>query len=235
MFNKADIDAAELDWKDADEFNESLSKLKKGQVKFIKVEGDLARSKLAWKIATYSEAIRYRLIEVTEACIDEWQKERFVACFIMARVIIETVAALYELEHQLQKLLANKDLDAIDAMIMKRTFGTRLADLFGGKKAYEAVSVLTTIDKLDKFLKGHVREAYDRLSEYTHTNYMGVCSSYEKIDYKYGDVTYGNQNTKHNVFMRLQGEFGLLELANITFEKIKSHVKATADLQHELD
>ncbi|MGB4058554.1 MAG: hypothetical protein WBK77_10790 [Alphaproteobacteria bacterium] len=231
MFRKETIEAVGLDWNDANQFNEYFSKLKKDQVEQIIVEGDLARSKLAWKITIYSQAMRYRLIELTEACIDEWDKDRFVGCFIMARAIIETVAVLYEFEHRLDKALSTKDLNVVDSLIMNRTFASRLADLFGNKKAYESLSVLTAIDKLDKKLEGHVRLAYDRLSEYAHTNYLGVSSSYAKIDYTYGDVSYGNQNTKYNVFMRLQGEFGLLELANMAFEKIKSHIKTTANFQ----
>lgn len=235
MFKKTSIKVAGLDWKDANSFNEYLLQLKQGRVEKTLVVDDLVRSKLAWKITIYSQALRYRLIELVESCIDEWEKERFVACFIMARAIIETVSVLYDFEQSLDKVLLTQDCNAIDSLIMNRTFASKLADLFEGRKAYEAVNVLTAIDKLDKKFKGHIRLAYDRLSEYVHTNYFGVSSSYTKIDYTYGDVSYENQNTKYNVFMRLQGELGLIEMANMTFEKIESHIKKTANIQSSQD
>lgn len=235
MFKKESIEAAGLNWDEANLLNSYLLKLKEGQVEQIFVVDDLARSKLAWKITIYSQAVRYRLVELVESCIDEWDKGRFVSCFIMARTIIETVSVLYDFEQRLDHALSVKDLESIDALIMNRTFASRLADLFGGKEAYQSMNVLTAIDKVDKLLEGHVRTAYDRLSEYAHTNYFGVSSSYAKIDYTCGDVSYGNQNTKHDVFMRIQAEIGFLEIANMTFRKIEAHTKTTADIQSKKD
>ncbi|PCJ95091.1 MAG: hypothetical protein COA45_12525 [Zetaproteobacteria bacterium] len=230
MFKRKAIEAAGINWEDANTLNEYIYELKKHQVKEIRVEGDLARSKLAWKIEIYSQAMRYRLIELSEVCIEQWNKERFVSCFIFARSIIETVSVLYDFELRLEKALINKDLSVVDDIIMSKTFSSRLEDLFDGRINSKVPSVLTAIDKVDKIIDG-VRSEYNRLSEFAHPNYFGVSNAYGKIDYEFGDVSFGNQHNKKNVYMRVQAPIGLLSIANHTFDKIKQHTKLTADLQ----
>ena len=235
MFKRKVIEAAGVDWDEANEFNECLSFIKGGRVKKLKVEGSLLQSKVAYKVAIYSQSIRYRIIELSELIIELWNEEKFVSCFIMVRSLSETICVLCELEERLKVQIESADISTINDTIENRLFSNRLDGFMDDRAEFKAVNILNTIDKMDKKVSG-VRASYNRLSEFLHTNYFGTKASYALIDYNTGTVSFkSTQHTKKNVFGRIGGELFLLNLAISSFKNLDDIIEKIAKIQTQKD
>jgi hypothetical protein len=107
------------------EINAGLCRLKAQRVDQIKVEGRLIESKLAWKLAVYREAVLWRVVALTESVALNWNSDNIVGAYLPARAMIETSALLLDLEHELKKHIAARDIAALNTLLNSRTFATR--------------------------------------------------------------------------------------------------------------
>jgi hypothetical protein len=90
------------------------------------------------------------------------------------------------LTDSIQKATNDKSVDALDNAIMTVGFGDRLGWL--EDKGYQALNVLTVIDKMDRSVfhdkQPRFRKTYDFLSEFVHPNHLGIlglyCDQYPK-------------------------------------------------------
>jgi hypothetical protein len=98
----------------------------------------------------------------------------------MARSLFETGAIVRHLTDSIQKASDDKDVDALDKVIMSVGFGERLGWL--ASEGYQALNVLTVIDKMDKSVfhdkQPRFRNTYDFLSEFVHPNHLGILGLY---------------------------------------------------------
>ena len=95
--------------------NEALQRLSSRRVERITRSGDLARSKIAWKIATYQQALLYRLVSLGSGCALSWNQKNFLCSLLAARALVETAALLLDFENQLARYLSKEDLACIDS------------------------------------------------------------------------------------------------------------------------
>ena len=102
---------------------------------------------------------------------------------------METLAIAVYVRDELQKLIAEKDADAIDDLANEHLFATRDAEIVADGYGHLATNILTYIDKFDKRLPG-TREAYDFLSEWAHPNGSGHFFTFGELDKKTGKVTF---------------------------------------------
>ena len=126
--------AAEFDIaKDLDErdiasmrtFNATLARLRERKLERVEKAGPLAKSKLAWKIATYGQSVIYRVVMLAEGCALNWNAANVLCAYLAARALVETAALVLEFEHELQAHIIAENLGAIDALVMNRTFASR--------------------------------------------------------------------------------------------------------------
>lgn len=142
--------------------NEALDRLTARRVDRIVVEGPLKKSKLARKVATYKEALLYRVVALASGCAWNWNRDDVLGTVLTSRALIETVAVLMDLDKRLASLLDREDLVSIDALIMSRSFSTRDEDWLTNYPDARAVNVLTIIEDVDEKhdLEGMLRHSH---------------------------------------------------------------------------
>src|SRR5882757_5057609 len=112
-FNVATLSPNDVESVEA--INAGLSRLRERRVQRIERAGRLLKSKLAWKVQVYREAMLYRIVALTESAAVNWNGDNLLGTYLPARALIETSAVLLEFEHDLKQHLADGDLAAIDA------------------------------------------------------------------------------------------------------------------------
>jgi hypothetical protein len=213
--------------------NDALARLFAKRRAEIAVTGSLARSKIAWKIETFSEAMLYRLVNLGEGAALGWNDDNALCAMLSARAIVETFAVLLDFEHQLKVLLASKDIDAINALAMNRAFGSRDPDWIKDSPELQAVNVLTLIDKMDGQLLPGARRHYDRLSERCHPNAFGQHQMFTTTDYETGTVTFNSRKSRRDISAIVCGIM-LLDLSDAVFDRLGKLTEEVAELHHQL-
>lgn len=181
-FTKELVDTAGGDWNDARMCNENMDTLAGQRVPTIELSGDLLRSKIAWKFTVLRQSLTYRLVDLGDAAISQWQEGNTLACIVLGRSFFETVAIVHSIAVSARKALDARDLGSLDKLAMQVSFGGRhpdwTSDGFG-----KAISVLTALDHLGGELP-NARDFYERISELAHPNSQGTDQFYSTIDKK---------------------------------------------------
>ncbi len=72
--------------------NSSLDKLADTHVRRMLLTPSLRRSKVAWKFAMLRQGLTWRLVDLAEGAIREWNGDRYLPAMILARSFLETAA-----------------------------------------------------------------------------------------------------------------------------------------------
>jgi hypothetical protein len=151
------------------------------------------QSKIAWKIAVFSNAMAHRFIALAEGVALSWNNSNVLSAVLNARAIVETTAIYWEFGGQFSKLAKALDFGAVDGLAMNYLFGTRDAELLKEAPQLKARQVLNAIDLIDKTLIPHFRSHYDRLSEFCHPNSSGHRALFSKLDQTTGVTAFGSR------------------------------------------
>jgi hypothetical protein len=154
------------------DLNASLKRLSGLRALEINVSGKFARSKIAWKLATYQHVLLHRLVALTDGAAVAWNGRYTLSAMLSARARMETFAVMSEFERRVTRLLKEEDLGSLDALAQNGIFASRDPELTKENPELLAINVLAYIDKFDKIAKGF-RGHYDRLSERCHPNSLG--------------------------------------------------------------
>ena len=114
-------------------------------------------SKIAWKIAEFSNAMTYRFISLAEGVALSWNNSNALSAVLNARAIVETTATYWEFGKKFSKLADALDFGAVDRLAMNYLFSTRDAKLLEETPELKARQVLNAIDLIDKTLIPHFR------------------------------------------------------------------------------
>jgi len=215
--------------------NEALQRLSASRVERITVSGNLARSKIAWKVATYRQALLYRVVALGSGSALCWNDKNFLSSLIIARALVETVALLLDFENRIARHLSQEDLDGIDKLSMNRRFGSRDADWVKAHPDDAAINVLTLIKKLDREpdfngMLGHYEGPLRTMSPQLARHSRLVCNSNTSV----GTETY----SEHKLQCKLSKLFGgvfLIVLAEHAFNRIDAQVNEIAEIQHRIN
>jgi hypothetical protein len=104
MKKSFDLSFVEQDKHRADDFRNieaAIERLTNRRNVKIKVEGPFLQSKLAWKVATYQQAILYRVVALATGTRLSWNARNVLASFLLVRALVETIAVFDEFERQL--------------------------------------------------------------------------------------------------------------------------------------
>jgi hypothetical protein len=179
--------------------NLCLDRLNQQRAVEINVAGHFARSKIAWKLATWQHALLHRVVALMDGIAVAWNCRCTLAAMLSARAFMETVAVLYDMEAQVRRLLADEDLGGLDAFAQSGSFAARdpaLLEAF--PNAVQATSALTLINKVDKRIP-LFRKHYDSLSERCHPNALGHNFMFGTLDRSSGSVRYCDErDPAHN-------------------------------------
>jgi len=228
-FEKTEITEIDGDWAVAEQFNLVLQHLANGRREHI--HGD-ARSKIAWKVANYAEAMRYRIVALADGAAQNWNGGNILCAALCARAVVETVAQLFYVKNGVAVALKLEELSDIDRIVEQGTFATRTEDLLKESPELKAQSIGTRIDKLDREIEG-VRRHYNYLSDMVHPNYFGTFQFFAWLDSATGTVSFSESKRRDKETLEtISLPLMLILLAKECFEQLDGFIKQVADLQH---
>jgi len=108
-----------------DELNASLLRLNEMRATEINISGPFARSKIAWKLATYQHGLLHWIIALVDGTALAWNARSTLSALLSVRAFMETLAVFAELERQVAGLLAEEDLGGLDALAQQGMFASR--------------------------------------------------------------------------------------------------------------
>jgi hypothetical protein len=223
----------EADKKLVSELNAALDRLSDLRAVEINVSGKFARSKIAWKLATYQHALLHRLVALMDGAAIAWNNRSTLSTMLSARALMETFAVMAEFERQVTRLLKEENLGRLDALAQNGIFASRDPDWIKDNPETKAVSILTYVDKFDKRAEGF-RGHYDMLSERCHPNSLGHNFMFSKLDRTDGTVRYYEEREPAR-----NGQMILAALAPLPLvEPISAHldelIEKVSDLPHHV-
>lgn len=217
------------------EINAVIIRLSERRKTEIRIVAPLDRSKLAWKIAVYQQAVLYRIVMLATGVAQSWNFGNLLTSILAARAFVETTAVLQDFESQLSALLGTEDLIAIDYLVMNRTFASCDAIMLEHNPKHQAINILTFIDRLDENGLTGIRAYYDMLSERCHPNSMGHHQMFSRTDRSTGAVTFSERKHAKDMLQNLLASVNLALIVERTMDRLDSAILATADLQHRLN
>ncbi len=229
-FTKDMIEAAGGDWETASTVNDDMDKLRGQCVSVLPLSGDLRRSKVAWKVAVLRQSLTYRLVDLGDATISQWQESNSLACIVLARSFWETVAVVHYTAMGTRKAIDAKDLTEVNRLAMQLSFGGKHRDWRLGD--WTAVNVLTALDHMSRVLPP-VRDFYEKMSEIAHPNSQGAHQFYSETNKELIETTFsrqkrGQSEILENILAALWGASWSLLMLNETDKMIRE----IADLQN---
>ena len=124
-FSETIVEEAGGDWLPAAAVNDALATLRARRVAAVAREGAL-RSKVAWKIAVSQQAALYHLVALADGATVLWNARNPVAAALAARAVVEAAVVLADFARQLERLVGEANLPAIDALVMAHSFANAL-------------------------------------------------------------------------------------------------------------
>jgi hypothetical protein len=218
---------------EVDKVNESLARLNTIRAVEINLSGRFARSKIAWKLATWQHALLHRIVALMDGIAVAWNSRCTLSSMLSIRALMETIAVMADMEAQIARLLADEDLRGLDAVAQRGTFASRDPVLLEEFPDIAATNVITLIDKVDGAIDGF-REHYDGLSERCHPNAPGHYFMFATLDRLNGSVRYCDEREQaRNAEMNLAALM-VLPLVESMSARLDGLIKEVSDLHHRV-
>jgi hypothetical protein len=187
-FTREAVDAVDGDWDEIARVNAQLASLQARQRPVVAREGELLRSKVAWKIVAFEQAALQRVLALADGAVRLWNLRSVAGAVLCARSVMETSAALLDVAHEVGRLAAAGDVAAIDALLTRRAFG---AEMGGLTVAPRAADLVRLIDTADRQAPG-TRARYDILAGLTGPDAVGLVRMEGEIDKSGTTVTFSS-------------------------------------------
>jgi hypothetical protein len=223
----------EADKKRVGSVNASLERLSGLRAVEITVSGKFARSKIAWKLATYQHVLLHRIVALMDGAAVAWNSRCTLSAMLSARAFMETFAVMAEFECRVTQLLKEEDLGGLDALAQNGIFASRDKDWVKEIPKTAAISVLTYIDKVDKIAEGF-RGHYDMLSERCHPNSLGHNFMFSKLDRTDGTVSFCDEREPERNGQMILAALAPLPLVESIMARLDDMIEKVADLHHRV-
>lgn len=212
--------------------NDEIARLATRRRSTVAVTGYLARSKIAWKMETFAEAVLYRIVALAEGTALSWNAAMPLPAFLCTRALVETVALLVDFERRASALLDAEDIRGLDELAMNRIFSSRDEEWLAQSPQFRTVNVQTHIEKLDRLLPGALSH-YNRLSERCHPNSLGHHQMFTSTDYSNGTVAYDGRKAMRDIPAIIAG-LTLLTVAEHCFLQFSVLFERVSELHHRI-
>jgi hypothetical protein len=169
--------------------NTLLAQLEARQRPVVAREGDLLRSKVAWKIVAFEQAALLRTLTLADGAVRLWNLRSVAGAVLCSRAVVETAAVLLDVAQELGRLGAAGDLAAIDALLMRRAFGSAVDGASAAAGAPGAADLARLIDAADRQAPG-TRARYDILAGLSDPAALGQVRMAGEIDKSGTTVTF---------------------------------------------
>jgi hypothetical protein len=195
------------------------------------VDEPYRRSKIAWKVAWFSNAMTHRFISLAEGVALSWNNSNVLSSVLNARAIVETAAIYWEFGGQFSKLTRALEFGAIDNLATNYLFSTRDEDFLREHPELKARQVLSAIDLIDKTVIPHFRSHYDRLSERCHPNSLGHRGLFSSLDKQTGTTVFSSKN-EDDFITPVQCALGTVVIFKHAMDSIEEDVQVLAHAHH---
>ena len=223
----------EADRKLVGDLNASLDRLSGLRAVEINVSGKFARSKIAWKLATYQHVLLHRLVALMDGAAVAWNNRGTLSAMLSARALMETFAVMAEFERRATGLLKEENLGGLDALAQNGIFASRDEDWIKENPETAAISILTYIDKFDKRAEGF-RGHYDILSERCHPNSLGHNFMFSKLDRTDGTVRFCDEREPTRNGEMILAALAPLPLVESISSRLDDLIEKVSDLHHRV-
>lgn len=223
----------EADKKLVGDLNTSLDRLSGLRALEINVSEKFARSKIAWKLATYQHVLLHRLVALMDGAAVAWNGRCTLSAMLSARALMETFAVMAEFERRVSRLLKEEDLGGLDALAQNGIFASRDEKWIKENPETEATSVLTYINKFDKGAAGF-RGHYDILSERCHPNSLGHNFMFSTLDRTDGTVRFCDEREPERNGQMILAALAPLPLVESIMKRLDELIEKVADLHHRI-
>lgn len=211
----------------------SLQRLNEMRAVEINVSGPFARSKIAWKLASYQHALLHRIVSLVDGVAVSWNERCTLSAILSARAFMETLAVLARLETRVANLLEAEDLGGLDSIAQNGIFATRDEEMLKEFSGTKAINAVTYVKKYDEFAPGFAAH-YDILSERCHPNSLGHNFLFSKLDRSNGSITFFDEReTRRNGGMVLAA-IAPLPLVESLMVRLDDLIQKVADFQHRV-
>jgi hypothetical protein len=215
------------------ELNASMQRLNEMRAVEINVAGPFARSKIAWKLATYQHALLHRIVSLMDGTAVAWNEQCTLSAILSARAFMETLAVMSRLEMRVADLLKAEDLSGLDSIAQNGVFATRDEEMLKDFPDMKAINAVTYVDKYDQLLPGF-KNHYDILSERCHPNSLGHNFMFSKLDRSNGSITYCDEHDPRRNSKMILAAIAPLWLVESLMARLDGLIQEVANLQHRL-
>ncbi len=176
-------------------YNESdliqlLRELQENPPKEIDVDSMGGYDSVIAKFMLTRAGLLHRALELAISSDTAINNKQIVSSSLLIRALFETVSVFGYMYYKMVDFNKNKNIKEFDTNITNILYGSR-----NGTTDYVSVNILTMIDKIDKEYPNY-RSTYDKLSEYSHPNFMGASLLYGTPQ-KNKIVTYDSISSSH--------------------------------------
>lgn len=214
--------------------NLSLDKLADTRVTRMLLTPSLRRSKVAWKFAMLRQGLTWRLVDLAEGAIREWNEERYLPAMILARSFLETAALVHAINQRMRAAIDSRNLVSLNDIAETEMIGARLQDWID-KDGYKSTNVLTVLQKMDKAMPGIWRH-YEHMSEMAHPNGRGTVQFFARVDRTTAEVDFSpTMHSPVHMFDMVQGALILLDWSVCRLAEIDAMVEEVSQLQVDLN
>jgi hypothetical protein len=134
------------------------------------------RSKLPFKALSIRELLIHRVAALANAAILLFERHNYLGGVVVTRSVLKTVAVAFALERALNTFLRVKDVEALDAYLMKLLLPSRAPDA-----KHQAMDITGLVNNVDKKNPGF-RDTYNAFSECAHPNWLGTLGAFGSVD-----------------------------------------------------
>lgn len=237
MTDVFDLSFVDHDDKRANDFREldaAIEQLAARRLARLEIEGPFLQSKLAWKIASYQQAILYRTVALARGARVAWNTRNALSSYLLVRALVETIAVFDDFESVLIAAFVREDIGEMDELVMNRMFATRDDEMVRNHPELLAVTVLKFIDKMGKRYDLPIRDNYDRLSERCHPNSAGHHQMFAVTNRTNGTVVFTEAKNLQADLDIIRAPLFLLHLFERGMDKVDETIPAVAALHHRI-
>lgn len=146
------------------------------------------RSKIAWKVAVFSNAILFRFITLAEGVALSWNHGNYLSAVLNGRAMVETAAFFWKFVRDFERSAKAKDFGGVDTFVSYALFATRDEELLRDRPELKA-DIMKSIKVAEKEIPGFCCH-YEGLSEFCHPNSFGHRGLFSSIDKETGITSF---------------------------------------------
>ncbi|CAH2600559.1 conserved protein of unknown function [Rhodovastum atsumiense] len=230
-FGRADVVDAGADWPAIQELNAVFARLQARRKPTLPREGDLLKSKAAWKLAVFEQAILHRILALVSGTTALWDARNPLGAALCARSLLESGAIVLEIERQIRRLLGRGDLAGIDACLTERGFASNPDGWIEQARKARGPDLLKMIDEAEKVSPG-ARFYYDRLCEIAAPEATGQHAVFGSLDKNGTSATFSeDESLEPSTFLLILGAAKIVAAVETAVTGLDEIAQKTVELE----